>query len=72
MKRKTLCKVLYILAALLLVGCGICLGVDYHRYSTTLNSAPFTVWVLVRVIEFCLPAQIVFLIAYLLERKDKK
>ena len=71
MKRKNISKLLYILAVFLLVVFCVCLGVDYYHYNTTLNSAPFSVWVLVRGVEFGLPAIIAFFVAYFLQRKDK-
>jgi len=70
--KKPLSKLLCILAVLLLLVWGVSVGVDYYRYTTTLNSAPFSVWIMVRSLEFFLPALIIFLIAWLLERKDKK
>ncbi|MBR5529357.1 MAG: hypothetical protein IKU57_02660 [Oscillospiraceae bacterium] len=71
MQKKKIGKLLYILAALwVLIGC-VLLCVDYSRYNSTLNSAPFSVWILARVIEFGLPAVIVSLVAFFLGRKDK-
>ena len=45
------------------------LSFDYHTYCTTLNSAPFWVWILVNAIYFLLPALIAFLIGWILKRK---
>lgn len=72
MTRKIIIRILCILSILLLLGMLVSLGIDYYRYSTTLNSAPFYVWAFVRWLEFGVPAQILIVIALLLERKDKK
>ena len=72
MTRKIIFRILCILSIFLILGMLVSLGIDYYRYSTTLNSAPFYVWALVRWLEFGVPAQILFIIAWLLERKDKK
>ena len=44
-------------------------GLDYYTYTTTLNSAPFWVWIAVNAIYFLLPAVIVSIVALILERK---
>ena len=42
---------------------------DYHVYSTTLNSAPFWVTILVNAIYFLVPALIALIIGIVLKRK---
>ena len=72
MKRKTIGMILYILAAILvLIGC-ISLGIDYGRYDSTLNSAPFSLWIWAVSIECGLPAIILCVVAYFLRRPGKE
>lgn len=35
---------------------------DYGKYSSTLNSAPFYLWILVNALYFLLPALILFIV----------
>lgn len=42
---------------------------DYKRYSASLNSAPFSLWILVNAIYFVLPALIVFLLGIVLKKR---
>lgn len=42
---------------------------DYKNYSTTLNSAPFSIWILVNAIYFVVPALIVFLVGIVLKKR---
>ena len=42
---------------------------DYHTYCTTLNSAPFWIWILVNAIYLLLPALVAFLVGWILKRK---
>lgn len=44
--------------------------VDYTQYTTTLNSAPFYVWVLVDALFLVLPAIIVFAIGRITRKKQ--
>lgn len=43
--------------------------VDYSQYTTTLNSAPFYIWVLVDALSLVLPASIVFVIGRIANMK---
>ncbi|MBR3165294.1 MAG: hypothetical protein IKF16_03895 [Lachnospiraceae bacterium] len=43
--------------------------VDYRQYSTTLNSAPFYVWVLVNALYLLIPAIIVLVIGIIVKKK---
>ncbi len=45
---------------------------DYIRYSDTLNSAPFYVWVLVNALYLIIPAIIVLAIGFFAKKKQKK
>ena len=71
MKKEHWWKFLYAVAALLVVGFGVRLGADWYHYSTSLNSAPFWITVLVRAIEFCVPAAAAVLAGCILKKKGK-
>jgi len=43
--------------------------VDYRQYLTTLNSAPFYVWVLVNALYMLIPAIIVLIIGIIVKKK---
>lgn len=67
--RKTVSKWCNI-ASLVLIACFIIKTVlDYNKYSSTLNSAPFSLWILVNAVYFVLPALIVFIIGIVLKKK---
>lgn len=63
---------LYAISLLLFVGFGTCLGADYYRYTTTLNSAPFYLTVLVRMVEFGVPAIAAFVAARILRKRVER
>ncbi|MBQ6714116.1 MAG: hypothetical protein IJN15_01050 [Clostridia bacterium] len=46
--------------------------IDYMRYSSALNSAPFRVWILVNAVYFILPAIIVFIVGAVIRIKNKR
>ena len=64
----TLC---YGLSALLSVAFIISTVTDYSRYNRTLNSAPFSIWIVVNAIYFLLPAVIAFIIGVALKKKQQ-
>ena len=49
-------KILFTIAAILVLTFLVNTGLDWHTYNTTLNSAPFRYWVLVNAVYFLLPA----------------
>ena len=65
-------EILYGASALLIIAFIIKLVRDYIVYKTTLNSAPFYLWVLVDSIYFLVPAIIFALIGYILKKKRSK
>lgn len=65
-------KLLYGASVLMIVGFFVHLAVDYHQYSTTLNSAPFWVWVLADSLIWLLPATLAFLAGLIAKRKLRK
>ncbi len=54
-------KLLYGASVLMVLGFCIHVLVDYHTYNTTLNSAPFWVWILVDALVWLIPALLAFL-----------
>ncbi len=60
MKKITGTMICNLISAALVLGFLVNTAVDYYRYSTTLNSAPFSLWIAVNLICFILPAILVF------------
>ena len=71
MKKLTLYKIFYIAAIILAAAFCVLVAVDSYKYSTTLNSAPFYVFVFARAITFLLPALISFIIGKVIHKKSK-
>ena len=44
---------------------------DYVQYKTTLNSAPFYIWVLVDALFLLVPAIVVFIIGLIVKKKQQ-
>ena len=70
MKKENVYRFCYFVSILLVIGFGIKLIKDWVVYNTTLNSAPFYLWVLVDGVFLLLPAAILFLIGTVLKRKN--
>lgn len=62
-------KICNIVSVVLAVAFVIKSIVDYTRYSTTLNSAPFYVWVLVNALYLIIPAIVVLVIGIIVKNK---
>jgi len=62
-------KLLYGASVLMVLGFCIHVLVDYHRYRTTLNSAPFWIWIVVDALIWLLPALVAFLAGVIVSRK---
>lgn len=62
-------KILWTIAAILVVVFFVNTGLDWHTYNTTLNSAPFRYWVLVNAVYFLLPAGIMAIVGMVLKHK---
>ena len=69
MKKENYYKFLYVISILLVIGFGIRLGVDYFKYDTINNSAPFYVFILVRMLEFIIPSIIIYILAKYTKKK---
>jgi len=64
--------VFWLVLAVVILLCGtIHLYADWLSYSTSLNSAPFSLWIWVNAIVFGVPAAVCGLIAWILWRKNK-
>ena len=71
MKKFNGATVCYGLSLLLFVAFVVHTIVDYSRYNTTLNSAPFYVWIFVNAVYFVLPAILLLLIGFVIRKKSK-
>ena len=73
-KKENICKFLYILAALLVVGFAIAFGVDAYKYNTGgyLGSAPLYVYALVDAVEYLLPSLAFFIAGLICKKKFTK
>ena len=71
MKKINGVRVCYTLSVMLFLGFIINTIVDYSRYNSTLNSAPFYLWVLVNTLCFIVPAIIVFIVGLVIKKKQK-
>lgn len=71
MKKLNGVKICYGLSALLFIGFIINTIIDYTRYNSTLNSAPFYLQIIVNAICFIIPAIIVFVVGIVINKKTK-
>lgn len=71
MKKVNVCKLLYILSALLVLGFAVAFGIDAYRYNKGgyLGSSPLDLYLLIRAIEFLIPAATVFTAAIICKSK---
>ena len=69
MKKMQTYKLLYGAAVLIILGFCIHLAVDYYQYCTTLHSAPFSVWVLVDLLLWLVPAALAFRAGYIAKKR---
>lgn len=61
-----------VISLILIVGFIIKTIFDYGKYSSTLNSAPFYLWILVNALYFLLPALIIFVAGIIKKGKKKE
>lgn len=69
---KKICQFLYVIVALLIIGFIIRIGVDYYKYDTVNNSAPFYSLIIERTIEFLIPSVILFIVTKIVKKKYAK
>ena len=73
MKKDKFLKICNIVAFIFALSFLLRLARDWNVYNTTLNSAPFSVWVLADAVQYLMPAAFVFLIGRIVKFvKDKK
>ena len=65
-------KICYVISTTLLVAFVIKLLRDTYVYNTTLNSAPFYIWVVVDIIYFIIPAIILLVIGKVVQKKTDR
>lgn len=71
MKRIRGDKVCFAVSALLFLAFIVHTIVDYSRYNATLNSAPFSLWILVNAIYFIVPAAVALVIGLIIRKKTR-
>lgn len=64
--------VCYALSALLLLGFIVNTLVDYIRYDSALNSAPFYIWIAANALCFLVPALTALIIGAMLKKKQRQ
>ena len=62
-------KLLYGASILMVLGFCLHVLIDYHKYNTTLNSAPFWIWIAVDALIWLLPALLAFLAGLIVSKK---
>ena len=65
-------KLLYGASILMVLGFCIHLLVDYHKYITTLNSAPFWLWIVTDALLWLLPAAVAAIAGFVAKKKLTK
>lgn len=71
MKKITLYKIFYIAAIMLAAAFCVFVAVDSYRYTNSINSAPFYVFVLARALVFLTPALVSFIVGKILHKKSR-
>lgn len=72
MKKENIHKFIYIVGIFLVIGFAIRLGVDYFKYDSTNNSAPFYAFIIERVVEFIVPSMVLFIVGKVMKKKYSK
>ena len=65
-------KLLYGASILMVLGFCIHLLVDYYKYNTTLNSAPFWLWIVTDALLWLLPAAVAAIAGFVAKKKLTK
>lgn len=69
MKKSKISKIFGIASIILMILFVIKVILDYITYKTTLNSAPFYLWIIVDAIYFLLPASVLMIVRIFLRKK---
>lgn len=64
-------NVLYLIFFGCVFFCGVCIICDWLAYNSTLNSAPFYVMVVSRLLLFLIPAAICLIVSKILKKKGR-
>ena len=72
MKKLNGIKICYGASVLLFIGFIINTLIDYSRYDSAINSAPFDLWIIVNAIFFIVPAIILFAVGFVIKKKQNK
>lgn len=72
MSKEKVIKICNIVAFILALSFLLKLARDAFVYNTTLNSAPFWIWVLVDMLYYLLPAAILFLLGRVVKYRNNK
>lgn len=68
-KKENIYKYMYALSILLLFGFVFRLGADYYKYDPIVTSAPFSVYIIIRLSEFIVPGIICFVAGMICKNK---
>lgn len=71
MKKENIYKFCWFICVWLIVGFFVRMGVDYVKYDSVKNSAPFYVFVIERMVEFVVPCIILFVVGIIAKKKFK-
>ena len=72
MNKKNGAKLCDLIGIILLLAFILKTAMDYSRYTATLNSAPFYVWVLANALYFIIPAMAVFIVGGVLRHRARR
>ena len=65
-------KLLYGASVLMVLGFGIAVAFGWYKYNTTLNSAPFWVWILTDALVWLIPSVIAAVAGFVAKKKLSK
>jgi len=69
MKKSKISKMCALISIILAIIFVIKVVLDYVTYKTTLNSAPFYLWIVVDAIYFLLPASVIMIVSIFFSKK---
>ena len=69
MKKTNVSKICHIISLLLVLGFIIHTVVDYTRYNSTLNSAPFYIGIIINAVCFIVPAILTWLAGVVIKKR---
>lgn len=69
MNRKNISLICNIISLILVIVFAVKTAVDYSKYDSLVNSAPFSVWIMINAIYFIIPAFIIFIAGCIIGKK---